>query len=268
VTSQPSLAEALRAGQSTFGGWCVIPNAFSAEVLAQRGFDWVGIDWQHGFMGQETSAAMIQAISLSRVDVLVRVGFNDPMVIMKALDMGATGVIVPLVNDRREAEAAVAACRYPPAGRRSYGPVRNAQTIGVEPELCNERVLCVAMIETADGFANVEEICATPGLDGVYIGPDDLRISLNATNGDSAGAVDKIIDACKRHEIVAGLHAATGDEARRLSERGVQLVGIATDADFLAGYADQELIAARGAAADTVAAPGDRLVRTVVWSGL
>jgi 4-hydroxy-2-oxoheptanedioate aldolase len=262
------LMTALSAGKPTYGGWCILPTSFSAEVLGQRGFDWVALDWQHGFMDAETSATMMQAIALAGAAPLVRVGYNDPMVIMKALDMGAFGVIVPMVNNREEAEDAVAACRYPPAGRRSFGPVRNSAAIGTDPMLANERVLCFAMVETADGLLNVDEICSTPGLNGIYIGPDDLRLSLGVPHSETGPAVERVLQTCKREGRIAGIHASDGQSARRFAERGFGLIGIASDADFLALAADQALTTARGEPGNAVGATEERVVRSVVWSGL
>lgn len=255
--------------EAAFGGWCVIPSALSAEMLAQRGFDWVGIDWQHGFMDLETTASMIQAVSIAGAAPLVRVAFNEPWIVGKALDMGAYGVIVPLVDDRRQAEAAVAACRYPPAGRRSYGPVKNAPAIGTDQGRCNERVICAVMIETREGFENRDEICATPGLDAVFIGPDDLRISLGLEHGEQLEkAMAAVGESCRAAGVVAGIHTADGPGARSRAAEGFRLIGIGSDGDFLAYSADEALTAARGAAPAAAGPTGDRIVQAVVWAGL
>lgn len=255
-----------------FGGWCIIPSPFSAEVVAQRGFDWVGIDWQHGFIDYETTAGMIQSISLGGSAPLVRVSFNEPWILMKALDMGAHGVIVPLVNTRAESERAVAACRYPPIGMRSFGPVRNSQAIGVETDVANERTLCFVMIETREGFENVAAIAATPGLTGIFIGPDDLRLSLGAPKGEPDPAVlETVLDACKTNEIVCGIHTGDGDAARLRGEQGFGLIGIGSDADFLADSADRAVSLAHGRPGGREGAQTpdeDLTVRAVVWSGL
>lgn len=271
-SSGSTLTELWKDGRPAFGGWCVIPNPFSAEVLAQRGFDWIGIDWQHGFIDYETTAGMIQTVSLGGSVPLVRVMFNEPWIIMKALDMGAYGVIVPLVNDRDEAERAVSACRYPPIGRRSFGPLRNAAAIGVDPEEVNQRVLCFVMIETRDGYENVDEICATPGLDGVFIGPDDLRLSLGAPKGrPDPVVIDRVRDACTANGIICGIHTADGDDARRRGDEGYGLIAIGSDADFLADSADRAVSSARGmenGAAVAVEPREGTTVKAVVWSGL
>ena len=257
------------ADRPVFGGWCIIPSPLSAEVIAQQPFDWVGIDWQHGFIDYEMTASMIQSISVGGAFPMVRVTANEPWIIMKALDMGAAGVIVPLVNNRAEAEQAVEASMYPPKGRRSFGPVRNAPSIGVEPDDANERVACFVMIETREGLEDLDSICATPGLTGVFIGPDDLRLSMGAPKGDPDPAViARVLDACRANNIVAGIHTGDGDIARTRADQGFRLIAIGSDADFLADSASAAMTAARpGGAAETLTATDDT-VQAVVWSGL
>ena len=147
---------------------------------------------------------MLPAISSSKATPLVRVPWNEPYEIMKALDAGAYGVIVPMVNTREEAQRAVAACRYPPDGNRSFGPIRAALYGGRGyAKEANTELACIAMIETEDGINNLEDILSTPGLDGVYVGPSDLALALGmAPVGDNsdpkhAAVVQRILDACK-----------------------------------------------------------------------
>src|SRR5438552_6149692 len=136
-------------------GWCEIPSAFSAEVMSRSGFDWVCVDWQHGLAGAETLGTMIQAISMNGVAPLVRVPFNEPWLIQKALDLGAFGVVVPMVNSADEARRAAQSCQYAPAGFRSFGPIRSASVIGTDPRTVDSNVLCIVMIETLPGYENV-----------------------------------------------------------------------------------------------------------------
>jgi 4-hydroxy-2-oxoheptanedioate aldolase len=259
----------LGAGGAVFGGWCVIPNAFSAEVLAQRGFDWVGLDWQHGFIDLEQTSHMIQAISLGGAAPFVRVTFNEPWIIMKALDLGAFGVIVPLVNNRAEAEQAVGACRYPPVGTRSFGPLKNAPLIGTDAASVTERVYCFVMIETRAGYESLEEICQTPGLDGVFIGPDDLRISMVGPAGTlDTGVVDRILSCCRENNIICGIHTPDGDAARAAAERGFTFVAIGSDADFLAYAAADAVEAAHGGQPHEHQRSLEGTVQAIVWSGI
>jgi 4-hydroxy-2-oxoheptanedioate aldolase len=161
-----------RAGQCVTMGWLSISHGFTAEVMARQGFDTLCIDMQHGTTEMKDVWPMLQAISQTDTVPVVRVPWNDPATIMKALDLGAYGIIVPLVNTAAEAAKAVAACRYPPVGMRSSGPVRAVHYGGADYVAnANDEIVIMAMIETTEGLANLDAICATPGLDAVYIGP-------------------------------------------------------------------------------------------------
>src|SRR3712207_2263361 len=162
-------------GRAAYGSWLVVPGSFGAELMARVGVDYVCVDGQHGILGYDAMVPMFQAISAAGVAPITRVVQNDPGEIGKALDAGAWGVIVPLVSNAQEAARAVAACRYPPRGMRSYGPVRASAATGLsDPDELGAEALCLVMVETREGLNNVEEIAATPGLDGIYIGPGDL----------------------------------------------------------------------------------------------
>jgi 4-hydroxy-2-oxoheptanedioate aldolase len=196
---------------------------------------------------------MLQGIGAAGATPISRVLSSDPYGIMKALDAGALGVIVPLVDNPVEAERAVAACRYPPRGNRSYGPVRASHVFGSrDPEDLAGEVLCIVMVETREGLERVEEIAATPGLDGIYVGPADLALSLGLSpttkvmEPEHVEAVSKIKEACRRRGIVAGIQAPSGEWARRHAEAGFDMVTVATDASLLREAARQELVAARG----------------------
>src|ERR671916_44092 len=156
-----------------------VPGSVGAEIFASAGVDYVCVDQQHGVIDYDSMVPMFQAIRAEGATPITRVLSNDPFLIMKALDAGALGVIVPLVNNAEDAARAVAACRYPPRGVRSYGPVRAAGVIGSrDPEELGGGGLCLGMVETREALERVDEIAATPGLDGIYIGPSDLALSL------------------------------------------------------------------------------------------
>ena len=151
-------------GGAVVNGWLGIPNSFSAEVMATLGWDSLVIDLQHGLIDYQSSVLMMQAISTTSVTPLVRVPWNDPAIIMKCLDAGAYGVICPMINDRKEAERFVGACRYPPRGYRSAGPIRGLIYGGSDYQSkSDETIVALAMIETADGVKHLDEICSTPG---------------------------------------------------------------------------------------------------------
>ena len=177
-------------GRATINGWLSIGNAFSAEIMATQGYDSVTVDLQHGVLDYAAAVPMLIAMRAYPVVPFVRVPWNEPGIIMKCLDAGAMGVICPMVNSRAEAEAFVAALRYPPDGTRSFGPTRAAVTYGGGYYAsANAEIVALAMIETAAGVENLDAIVATPGLDGVYVGPSDL--TLGVTNGRLAPGFDR-----------------------------------------------------------------------------
>jgi 4-hydroxy-2-oxoheptanedioate aldolase len=246
-----SLRTKLARGDKTIGGWCTLPSPFSADVMTLVGFDWICADWQHGLADFETIALTVRTIGQSGVAPLVRVPYNEPWLIGKALDAGACGVIVPLVNTPDEARRAARACRYPPDGGRSFGQI-SAPLDFRAPADCNREVLCFVMIETSDGLANVDEICAIEGIDGVYVGPADLGLSLEGVPGDyetgDSPLPERILEACHRHGRWAGIHSSGGEAAKRYLERGFSFCAIASDLQFLATGAAAAMVAARGSA--------------------
>lgn len=245
------LKELWRQDQPALGGWLNIGDAFVAELMARQHFDWVCIDMQHGLIDYAAAVHMLQAISQTDAVPVVRVPWNEPGIIMKALDAGAYGVIIPMVNSRTEAEAAVAACRYAPAGIRSMGPVRASQYGGPDYGLkANEEIACIVMIETAKALANVDEIVSVPGVDAVYVGPSDMSLSLGlgvmADNEEPAfvAARRRIVDACRRHGVVAGIHTSAQLGRARIDE-GFRMVLITSDLNALTRGLRADLAAVR-----------------------
>lgn len=233
------LREAWAHGRAALGAWLTIPSGFSAEIMAHAGFDWLCVDMQHGVIDYQQMVAMLQAVSTTDVTPLVRVPWNEPGIIGKTLDAGARGVIVPMVNSRAEAERAVWACRYAPAGGRSYGPLRANYYAGFDYyEHANDDVLCIVMIETRDAVAHVDEILSVGGIDAVYVGPADLSITLGlapAPDHDAAiftDALARILEACRVHAVVPGI-AGNQKTAPKRVEQGFRLVEVASDARLL-----------------------------------
>src|SRR5829696_9682480 len=229
-----------------------MPGSIGAESLAGAGADYVCVDQQHGVIDYDSMVPMFQVIRGGGAAPITRVLSNDPFLIMKALDAGSWAVIVPLVNSAEDAARAVSACRYPPRGMRSFGPVRAAGVIGSrDPEELGGEVVCLVMVETREALERVEEIAATPGLDGIYVGPSDLALSLGlpptleVAEDEHAEAVRRISEACHERGIAAGIHSPSGDWARRHAEAGFDLVTVATDAPLLRGAALRELTVAR-----------------------
>ncbi|OGK99453.1 MAG: 2,4-dihydroxyhept-2-ene-1,7-dioic acid aldolase [Candidatus Rokubacteria bacterium RIFCSPHIGHO2_02_FULL_73_26] len=242
-------------GGAVVNGWLAIPSAFSAEVMAHQGFDSLTIDMQHGVVDYQVAVTMLQAIATTPVIPLARVPWNDPGRLMKILDAGVYGVICPMINPRAEAEALVAACKYPPRGYRSWGPVRASIYAGADyGDRANPDLLVMPMIETAEALKNLDEILSVPGVDAVYVGPSDLSLALGCkprldqTDPPVVEAQQRIVEACRRHGVVAGIHNNTAAYALTMIEAGYRFVTLASDARFLAARAGEEVTAVRKSA--------------------
>ncbi|WP_329543508.1 aldolase/citrate lyase family protein [Streptomyces sp. NBC_01356] len=248
---------ALRNREQLIGYWSLLDSPIAAERLARVGYDYLAFDAQHGLFGYQGMLNNLLATDTkgSTAVGMVRVEANDLTYIGKALDAGATGVIVPLIDNAQDAADAVSAVRYPPLGRRSYGPMRAQLRIGPNPADAHEQTAVLAMIETADGLANVEEICATPGLDGIYVGPSDLRLAIGgATSTDPSvqeefeQALTRVRKAAEAAGIAAGIHNADGASAARRLAEGFTFASVAADVVHLQQIATSHLEAARGGA--------------------
>lgn len=250
-----TLRELWDGGGATLGGWCSIPSAFSAEVMGRVGFDWVCVDTQHGLIGYDQMTGMLQGLSITRTPAFVRVPWNGPDHIMKALDAGAQGVIVPMVGTADEARAAVVAAKYPPDGTRSWGPIRAANEIpDYSPATANRATIVAAMIETPEGVANLDEILAVPGVDAIYVGPSDLalghgmRPTLEVTEPEHERLVLSILDACQRHGVVAGIHCDNAESVLRWQSAGFRMCTSGSDASLLRRAGQTALTRIRGEA--------------------
>jgi 4-hydroxy-2-oxoheptanedioate aldolase len=250
-----------QAGEAVLTAWLTIPSSFSAELLAHCGFDSLTIDMQHGLIDYGAAVAMLQAISTTACIPLARVPWNEPGAIMKLLDAGAFGIICPMISTAEEAAAFAAACHYPPAGIRSYGPKRAVLYAGDDyPAHANREILAVAMIETAAGLANVDAIAAVAGVDALYIGPADLSLALgreqrvDQTDPVMLQALDTVLLAARRHGKVAGLHTGSPAYARQMIDRGFQFVTVQTDAAFLEAEARRVVDAVKQTAQQSKAA--------------
>lgn len=251
--SAASFAAKARAKEPVVGYWVVLDSPVSTERVARLGYDYVALDAQHGLMGYSGWLHGLMAIDAAGAAGIVRVPSNNAAFIGQALDAGAAGVIVPLVNNAEEAAAAVRAVRYPPHGMRSYGPMRSALRIGPKPEEADATVLCLAMIETPEGLENVKEICAVPGIDGVYIGPSDLCLAVGGkfpNDPDVAeefnAALVTIREAAQTAGVIAAIHTASGEIAAQRISEGFTFVTVASDLTHLEIAAANHLSTARG----------------------
>lgn len=241
------IRQRLAEGKPVLNGWCSIGSSFSAEIMAAQGYDSLTVDIQHGPLDYSAALPMFQAMRGTGVTPMARVHWLDPAAIMKALDAGAMGIICPMINSRADAEDFVSYMRYPPLGQRSFGPTRAAFAMpGYNVAEANEEVLAFAMIETKAGVANLDEIAATPGLDGLYVGPADL--TLGTQDGRLAPGFDReepemveilhrIADACAKNGKIACLHCGTPEYAAKATQWGYRLFTVSGDSRFLAAAA-------------------------------
>ncbi|MGY3567713.1 HpcH/HpaI aldolase family protein [Sinomonas sp. RB5] len=231
------LRRILGEGGTAVGLSCALGSAQIAEEFALAGFDFVYIDQQHGLTPQHTLLEMLRAIARSDTTPLVRVARNDSALIGQALDAGAEGVIVPMVNTAAEASRAARACRYQPLGQRSWGPIRAAHGLGTDPEHVNREVLCFVMIETAEGLSNVDQIVDTPGVDGVYLGPADLAVSLGGAPLSFDQAVDprhlEAIAAIRQACTSSGRIAGISGDPERLAAEGFRMITAGMDLSLI-----------------------------------
>jgi 4-hydroxy-2-oxoheptanedioate aldolase len=233
----------------TVGYWCVLDSPVSTERLAMTGYDYIALDGQHGLMGYAGILSNLMAIDAAHGPAgIVRVEANNAAVIGQALDAGARGIIVPLINNREEAEAAVRSARYPGTGIRSYGPMRSGLRIGPTPAEADAAVLLLVMIETPEGLANVEEICATEGIDGVYIGPSDLCLAVGGrfpndpeVKEEFEGAITRVLSAAQAAGKIPAIHTAAGSIAKERISQGFTFITIASDLTHLEAAARQQL---------------------------
>lgn len=238
-------------GVVTYGAWLTIPSPFCAEVFAHQGYDWLCIDMQHGVIDYWQAVEMLQAISTTDVVPFVRVPWNEPGIIGKVLDAGVMGVIIPMVNTSDQARAAVSASKYYPLGSRSFGPIRAGYYAGADYfSRANEDVICMPMIETREAVENLEEILSVPGVDAVYVGPSDLRVSMGLLPGpgeepEFEEARLKIPRLCAEQGVLAGIHANAQLAAKHIAA-GYQFITITSDVFAIAASAARDLQQARG----------------------
>jgi 4-hydroxy-2-oxoheptanedioate aldolase len=223
-------------GEVAVGTLCTTASALMAESLGNAGFDFLVVDLQHGENNLGNVQAMLQAVSATPAMPLVRVPANMPVYIQRALDLGAYGVVVPLVDSRADAEAIVQSVRYAPVGARSWGPVRGALYGGADYfAKAHEELLVLAMLETASGLRHAREIMSVPGIDGCFIGPNDLSISLGYSPEASElplaveQAIATILDAARATGKTGGIQCFSKESALARIEQGFRFVSILSD---------------------------------------
>jgi 4-hydroxy-2-oxoheptanedioate aldolase len=239
------LQDALAAKERIWGGWVVGPSIIGPEEFAQAGYDYVGFDVQHGYLDDADVALLLRRLEHVPIATAVRLPSADPAPIGRVLDAGADAVLVAMVESAEAAAAAVSATRYAPQGVRSFGPLR--ASLGHDPAAHEARTSVFAMIETARGMSALDEICAVPGLSGVYVGPADLAISLKE-NPITALSAPAVLDAVARIASVAsdaglvpGIHANAGKPGKAMAELGFRMITLASESQALRRGAAEHL---------------------------
>lgn len=252
-----SLARRLRAGETIYTGWCALAAPIIVEVMAREGFAAVSIDMQHGLWDFAGAASGIAAIHAAGSAPIVRVPFGDFATVSRCLDMGAEGIIAPMINNAADAQKFVAAAKFPPLGERSWGPNRAIMLGGFADTKtylreANDATATIAMIETREALANVEAIAAVKGIDVLFVGPSDLSITmsggatLDPHSRDVEAELDKIVAAAKKAGKVAGLYCANAARAVAVSKRGFGFLAVGSDLGFLRDGIAPQLKAIKG----------------------
>jgi 4-hydroxy-2-oxoheptanedioate aldolase len=224
-------------GKTAVNAWLAIPSGFSAEVVAQCGFDSVTVDIQHGVQDYQSMVQCFQAMQAHPVTPMVRVPWNEPGIIGKVLDGGAYGVICPMINTPEEAKNFVSYCKYPPQGTRSNGPIRAGMygSSGGYQDTANAETLCIPMMETRTAVENMESILDVEGIAAVYVGPSDLGFSyglvpkLDREEPEILKIYEKIVKECGKRKIAPGIHCSGAVGALRAINMGFRLVTLLND---------------------------------------
>lgn len=254
------LRSQFEAYEPAIGAWLSSPCSVTAEVVGRIGYDYVCIDMQHGLMGYSDAVTMLQALSLGGSTATVRVPWNEPGIIGRVLDSGAMAVIVPMVNTAEQAAAALSYGKYAPEGSRSSGPIRVAPLEGDDyVDKANESVAIILMIETVEAVDNIDAILQTPGVEAIYVGPNDLAVSMgltrNSTEQSFLDVLDHIAEKCEEHGVVPGIHAAPHTIQDRIS-RGYRMLTVNSDLTAMRTGLVNDLAIGRGESVEDSGAGG------------
>lgn len=246
------------AGGTAVNGWCTIPSPVTAEIMGRQGFDLMTVDLQHGLIDYQMALTMVQVLQGLPAPVLARVPWNEPGILMKCLDAGFSGVICPMINTADDARRLARATRYAPLGGRSFGPTRANLVHGSGyAEAANTSVLVIAMIETREALQNLDAILAVEGIDGVYVGPSDLGLSLgheptlDPTAPEVLDAIATIMARARAAGRVAGVHCGSPAMIRRVFRQGFQFASLATDSRLFTDAIASQLAEVHGETVET-----------------
>jgi 4-hydroxy-2-oxoheptanedioate aldolase len=229
----------LKAGKPAVGTWLSLGSITAARFMARAGFDWLTLDIEHSLVGIETAAHIFASIADGGGVALARVPSNRHDHIKRVLDNGAQGVVVPMVNSRKEAEDAVSAMLYPPAGTRSVGGSVHALNFGTSAgeyfAKANDELLVVLQCEHIQSVRDADAIFSVPGIDAIFVGPNDLAASMRSPDGKppkpeaTKEALSHVLATCKKHKVAAGIHTGSPQEAQLRIEEGWQFIAITSE---------------------------------------
>ena len=247
------------AGGKAVNGWCAIPSPVTAEIMGRAGFDLVTVDLQHGLIDYQIALTMLQVLQGLPAPVLARVPWNEPGIVMKCLDAGFAGLICPMINTAEDARKLVQAARYAPLGGRSFGPTRANLVQGAGyARGANASVLVLAMIETREALQNLDAILAVEGIDGVYVGPSDLGLSLGheptlePTAPEVLSAIAEIVSRTRAAGRIAGVHTGSPAMIRAMHAQGYHFASLLTDVRLFVSALAGQLAAVRETTVETV----------------
>lgn len=248
MKSNPVRAK-LKSGQSSVGTWLTLSNPVVAQLMARTGFDWLTVELEHSPTSFETAAQMFAITAASGCVPLARIPWNSGENIKRVLDTGAWGIVVPMVNNRAEAEAVVKAARYRPIGERSIGGQLHATNFSTDAATyyarANDEILVIVMAEHVDAVENIESILSVPGIDAVFVGPNDLHASMglppafDSDNPQFNAALKKILAAARAKGIAAGIHVTDATQAQRRMSEGWQFIAVISEAGFMLAKASE-----------------------------
>ena len=239
----------LKRGEPAVGTWLTLPDTVAAHLMARVGFDWLTVELEHTPVNFETAAQSFALIAGTGCVPLARVPWNTGENIKRVLDTGAYGIVVPMVNSRAEAEAAVRAARYQPLGERSIGGQMHAAHFDTDPATyyarANDEILVVLMAEHIKAIEAAEDIISVPGIDVVFIGPNDLHNSMgkkpmfDSDDKMFTDAVAHILKTAKKHGVAPGIHVLDAAAAQRRIAEGFQFIAITSEAGMMLAKAGE-----------------------------
>jgi 4-hydroxy-2-oxoheptanedioate aldolase len=242
---------ALKAGEPSVGTWLSLGSITASRFLARAGWTWLTVDIEHSLVDWETATHIFASVADAGCTALARVPANRHDHIKRVLDNGAHGIVVPMVNTRAEAEAAVSAALYPPFGNRSVGGSVHGLNFGCSSaeyfEKANDELLIVLQCEHITAVENFESVFSVPGIDAVFVGPNDLAQSMRSKDnkppsGEAMNqALKHVLTTCKKLKVPAGLHCYSAEEARMRIEEGWQFLAIGSELRLMLSASTAEL---------------------------